>query len=248
MNRQELIYPGDAGKGAQGIGVKRLQEWLNYHRCYINIDADFGPATETALRKFQAIRGLVPCGVLDSQTWEDLVEPMRRVLVMPALPSDAGLSKAVLQIAKLHLAQHPVELGGDNRGPWVRLYMDGHEGAEWRWCAGFVTFVLKQACSALSLAMPVPGSFGCDELARQAKQSGRFQPGAEADWRSLGSSQIFLIRKTESDWTHTGFSFAGNGAAFSTIEGNTNDEGGSNGYEVTQRVRSTARADFIRLD
>ena len=48
---------------------------------------------------------------------------------------------------------NPREIGGQNMGPWVRLYMDGREGAEFPWCAGFVCFVLAQACEAMGRAM-----------------------------------------------------------------------------------------------
>jgi hypothetical protein len=34
---------------------------------------------------------------------------------------------------------------------------------------------------------------------------------------------------------------------YSTVEGNTNDEGSADGYEVCQRMRSLTKKDFIRF-
>jgi len=122
-----------------------------------------------------------------------------------------------------------------------------------RWCAGFVTYILKQACHFTGKPMPVQGSLSCDSLAYQAKANKRFIPGkavqnGSSPWSSLGNCQIFLVRKSSTDWTHTGFAFGGNKNVFSTIEGNTNDEGSANGYEVCQRTRSLdAKKDFIYL-
>ena len=59
----------------------------------------------------------------------------------------------------------PSDVGGENRGPWVRLYMDGRDGKEWLWCAGFVCFILRQACAALDQPLPFPGTVSCDVLA-----------------------------------------------------------------------------------
>jgi hypothetical protein len=130
--------------------------------------------------------------------------------------------------------------------------MSGNEGPSWYWCAGFVSFLLRQACERLGIEMPIPGSFSCDLLATQARTAERFVRGTslarDADgWGNLGEAQLFLVRRSSSDWTHTGISFLGQGEVFSTIEGNTNDEGTRNGYEVCRRTRSIASKDFIRL-
>jgi hypothetical protein len=47
--------------------------------------------------------------------------------------------------------------------------------------------------------------------------------------------------------THTGFSFGGAAQTFPTIEGNTNDNGRANGYEVCKRLRSISKKDLIRF-
>lgn len=249
---RELNFPGALQRGSRGAAVRRVQEWLTYHGIATSVDGSYGPATERCVAQFQEANGLSNGGSTDESTWDALVRPLAEVVAVPAPCAGEGLPEYLLRCAQHHLQNHPVEIGGDNRGPWVRLYMNGNEGASWYWCAGFVTFVLRQASEGLGVDMPIEGSFSCDSLASQARARDRFVRGAsvakdDPGWADLGSTQIFLVRRTQSDWTHTGLSFAGHDDVFSTIEGNTNDEGGRNGYEVCQRTRSIPSKDFIRL-
>jgi hypothetical protein len=235
-----------------GVKVRRVQEWLTINKFATTIDGDFGPATEKCVKDFQQSKGIQKTGKVNQQTWDALVEPLSKALQSINFPANVSLADAILRVARQHLVQHPIEVGGDNRGPWVRVYVGGNQGPEWRWCAGFVTFVMKQACMLLNGQMPVPGSYSCDSLAYQAKQAGLFVKGSQiasgsVTWPALGTAQIFLVRRTSTDWVHTGFCFDGSGSTFSTIEGNTNDDGSSNGYEVCKRTRSIPSKDFIRL-
>lgn len=56
-------------------------------------------------------------------------------------------------------------VGGQNRGPWVRLYMKGHEGPDLPWCAGFVSFVTSQAAQAFDTRLEIPYTVSCDVIA-----------------------------------------------------------------------------------
>ncbi|MBN1464145.1 peptidoglycan-binding protein [candidate division KSB1 bacterium] len=229
-----------------------MQEWVTFHGFATPVDADFGPATEIAVQLFQEANGLTASGIVDESTWDQFVAPLARALAPMQIAADDTLAKVLLRVAQQHLAQHPLELGGENRGVWVRLYMGGNEGPEWRWCAGFITFLLKQACSLLACPMPIHGSYSCDSLAYQAQMAGLYVRGTSLEsgaisWAELGDTQIFLVRRTSTDWTHTGLAFAGVLDTFATIEGNTNDEGFNNGYEVCQRTRGVSEKDFIRL-
>jgi hypothetical protein len=248
--RSELDFPGLVQTGAKGMKARRVQEWLTFHDEKIVIDADFGDATETAVRAFQSANGLSVNGRVDQKTWDALVDPMRTA-VSATVPQSSALDAAILKVARAHLKVHPIELGGENLGPWVRAYC-GSDGAEMKWCAGFVSFVIRQACELTGAAKPIPGSLSCDSLAYQARQGSRFVSGVsigngQNPWSSLGTCQVFLVRHSATDWTHTGFSFEGDDQVFSTIEGNTNDDGSANGYEVCQRSRSLMAKDFIRL-
>lgn len=71
-------YPGQLlRRGMRGTSVRQLQERLSAHLTYsggqpIEIDGQFGPATENAVRWFQAARGLDRDGVVGPLTWTQL--------------------------------------------------------------------------------------------------------------------------------------------------------------------------------
>lgn len=250
--KKELEFPGEMSQSATGMKVRRGQEWLTFHKFGTNIDDDFGPATKKCVENFQTAKNLPSTGKVNSDTWDKLVEPLKNALADITPAASDTLASLTLKYAHQHRKIHPIELGKQNCGAWVRLYMKGNDGEEWLWCAGFVTFVLKQACDTLGKPMPIAGSFSCDELAAQAKQAGLFVSGTSiasgaTPWNSLGKLQIFLVRKSASDWTHTGFCFGGSDQTFSTIEGNADFGGSRNGFEVTKLTRSLASKDFIKL-
>ncbi|BAV95915.1 peptidoglycan-binding domain-containing protein [Lysobacter enzymogenes] len=251
--RRELDFPGALRQGASGAAVKRVQEWLGYHGNGTPIDGKFGPGTDRALQGFAARKRIAYAGEVGPAQWAALTEPLARVLGAGAnAPAGKPYPQLVRWFAEQHLLAHPIELGGANRGPWVRFYMKGSEGESMLWCAGFVSTVLRQAAEHAGRAMPVAGSFGCDELAAQAKAGGRFLggravTGSSPGFAALGACGVFLVRKTASDWVHTGFAFDGNADSFLSIEGNTDHKGSANGFEVAQRARKTSACDFIRL-
>ena len=246
---KELEYPGMVSRGNRGKRARQVQEWLSLHGEHVSVDGAFGPASQAALRKFQSRNDLTVTGTLTRASFDALTEPMRKALE-PLTNAPVNLGAAVIRHARAHLKQHPREIGGQNRGPWVRLYMDGHEGNDWPWCAGFVCFVLKQACASLDVSMPFPRSFSCDVLAGQGKEKGIFVKDSALvdDPARIGPGAIFLKRRTATDWTHTGIvSGIDDEEVFSTVEGNTNDEGSREGYEVCARTRGFGRIDFLQI-
>jgi hypothetical protein len=240
-------------KGARGKPARRVQEWLCLHGQRLSIDEDYGRVTETNVARFQEQHNLQSTGAVDERTWHALVAPLRRVLQPVDMSEHAPTLPAIaLAYARQHLREHPLETGGQNRGPWVRLYMKGNEGAQWAWCAGFVSFVLHQAAETLRTTPPIQGSFSCDTLAAQAKAAGRFagesSVAAQLEAGALPPvAAIFLVRRTPGDWTHTGFVTGFTRDSFTTIEGNTNDDGSREGYEVCSLTRGYAKKDFIAL-
>ncbi len=243
--QQELSYPGPLTIGQKNNAVKKLQEWLSIHHFACEPDGAFGKATLNCLNRFQQHLQLPVSDIVTADCWQQLTAPLQRALAPIAKPSTFPAD--VMAVARQHLAVHPVEVGGDNKGPWVRIYMEGHEGASWYWCAGFVSFVLKQTCWQLQKKIPIPGSFSCDVIASQGKSAGLFVAEKQASSLEGRPLFIFLIRKSSTDWIHTGFGFAMEDGVFQTIEGNTNNDGSRNGYEVCQRTRTTKGTDFVLL-
>lgn len=230
-------------RGDRGNKVRLIQEWLTLDGFAVVPDGKFGPATETAVSAFQTRRQLAVSGVVNAGTFAALVEPMQATL--QSQPEKPSLGTAVVAYAKQHLKARPREVGGENRGPWVRLYMDGNEGAEFRWCAGFACFVLNQACTTQGVPLPITPSVSCDSLAASAKIKGLFVGEAAATPTLIRPGSLFLSRRTSEDWTHVGIVVLVSDETFSTIEGNTNDEGSAEGYEVCSRTRGYGSKDFI---
>ncbi len=229
-------------KGDKQGQVKLVQEWLCLNGHHVAVDGDFGPASESAVKDFQKKGGSnAPTGVVDNATFERLVAPMKAVLV-PIPGGGRSLGDMVVAYAQQHLAQHPLEIGGQNKGPWVRLYMDGNEGTPWAWCAGFACFCLKQACETLGQPLPIATSFSCDSLASSAKGKSRF-----GDKSKARPGSFFLVRNTPTDWIHTGIVVSAAAETCRTIEGNTNDDGSREGYEVCARTRGFGSLDFVQI-
>lgn len=156
-------------RGDRGEKVKLIQEWLGLRELHVGIDSDFGPATEAAVKQFCTQQGLPVSGVVDTPVFDRLIAPMKAALTQIS-PQGKSLGELVVMYGQQHLQQRPREIGGQNRGPWVRMYMDGNEGTQWAWCAGFTCFCLQQACQSLGVSLPLVPSFSCDSLAASAKE------------------------------------------------------------------------------
>jgi len=115
---------------------------------------------------------------------------------------------------------------------------------------------MQQAYFYRNETAPFKGSVSCDTLAAQGKEQGLFVKQAaiknkKLPWNTFGGSCLFLRRRTETDWTHTGIATDADGTGenlvFHTIEGNTNDEGVREGFEACERKRSFSNTtyDFV---
>lgn len=249
----ELVPPSTVLKrGARGHDVVRLQAWLTLHGHGVLLDGVFGPATEAALIDWQreqeaAAHGPGPWrhGEVNEQTWAELTAPMARAIGLTQTGMATG--DAIVLAARQHLYNGPREVGGANLGPWVRLYMDGNQGSAWPWCAGFATYVVRQAMGEAGERWR---TFSCDELARRAMAWGCFKMAGGAV-ENVRPGDLFLIRGPSlhvQDWRHCGIVTHVQAECFHTIEGNTNESGGSEGYEVAARIRAfNTLTDFVLL-
>lgn len=251
----ELGFPGSVRRGdrpGRGVNaVTRVQEWCAFHGFDVVIDGDFGEGTERAVRRFQETMAITPTGFVDAATWDALTKPMRRALEPVVLPAGAGLGGAVVAVAERHLAAKAREIGGDNHGPWVRLYMHGRQGTDWLWCAGFVSFIVGQACALLGVGMPFRSTFAVETLRGDAQASDRV---VSPQSLRLSQGRPDLIRPgmiyvenqaTGSGDSHTGIVKRAGPLLFTTLEGNATN--GGNAGLVTSRDRSYDNKAFLRL-
>lgn len=248
---RELTLDRGYRRGDKGGGVRSIQEWLSLQGQSVSIDGAFGPATEAAVRKFQTGSGSAVTGIVDTATFAALAAPLAAA-VAPIAAAGRTLNDMILAYANQHLSRHPLEVGGQNRGPWVRVYMEGNQGSDWPWCAGFACFILRQAADALGKPMPFKRTFSCDVLASQAIAAGRFISGkaiskGTVQKGAIPPGSLFINRRTDNDWNHTGIAIAFHADHFETIEGNTNDAGDREGYEVCRRIRGYEGKDFVKI-
>lgn len=235
--------------GSTGFDVTRVQGWLGLHGHSVMINGDFGPATEQAL---VAVTGQKSVGTSE---WRKLVEPLARA--SEYLPgSGASLGQAVTELAEVHLAQDPLEIGGDNKGPWVRHYCRGYEVA---WCQGFASTIWMQSARDLfehqdglnphavndtpfELTASGQMSLYVPWVVNSARATGCFQPGS--DQKAVPEGAMFFLRGGSAGYSHVGIVVADHGDTIETVEGNTNDNGSANGYEVCRRYRNKASCDY----
>lgn len=250
--------PPTVQKGDKGAAVKRAQEWLCFHGHNVKIDGaspggSFGAATASAVQEFQAEKGLAASGVVDAAVWGALLAPL--VDACAFRPTSTVLGDAVLEVAQAHLSPHPIEIGGDNRGPWVRHYCRGLEGDQIFWCQGFASSIVDQATEALNIASPIPlidqptkiFSLFVPWVVGSARQAGRLASGSVASQaRNITAGSFFFVRGGPHGWSHVGIVKSVDLAAgvFTTIEGNANHQGSNNGIEVCAFSRKIAACDF----
>ena len=249
--------------GSRGDLVRLAQEWLCLSGIPVALDGRFGPATEQAVRDFQSRSGILAVtGVLDPVTFGMLVRPMIEALRIITVPAGErpSLADLVITYAQQHLQQKAKEVGGQNRGPWVRLYLKGHERtddatapAKWAWCAGFASSVIHQAAQTLGAPPPFDYDWNCNGLAAKGRASKRFVRGREvrANAKRIALGSLMLIQKKSNPkhYHHTGIVVQIGDGFVKTIEGNSTEENDTvpYGHEVAVVRRAFGNLDFINL-
>jgi hypothetical protein len=144
--------------------------------------------------------------------------------------------EVVLRFAKSQLYVREI---GANAGQVVEEYQrtTGNKPPD-SWCASFVSWCGKHA---LEGEWPVILSAGCQALYLDAKAKGIVRDAPK-------KGDVFLQWHDDlGRYAHTGFVADATGINFTTIEGNTNPNGGREGYGVFQRQRvSSQKYRFIR--
>ncbi len=135
---------------------------------------------------------------------------------------------------------------GHNKGFWVEKFLGAVGlGPGYAWCAAFVTYVLKTVDHPFG---PKKGKAAVINWQRYAAEIGRF-----VNIQNAQAGDLFLwVNKNGTG--HIGFMSsnpAKNAAGawqFTSIEGNTNDDGSREGDGVYKRVRVvTSKMMFVRV-
>jgi hypothetical protein len=236
--------------GDKGIFVKRVQEWLSLHGWACACDGDFGPATRRALMEYQAQHNFPALGEADLGTYAALVAPIIRANAVPGI-MEKTFGEQVVRVAQQYQREHACEAGGDNKGPWQRHFSRGRENQPW--CQDFASTVWFDAARVFLLNGELLPFALCDEngvassyvpwVVNEAKSAKRFISGDDNSV-AIPVGSMFFVRGTEG-YVHVGLVVADNrDGTFKTVEGNTNTDGSSNGWEVAIRFRSKKNCDF----
>lgn len=220
-------------RGDKGDRVTLLQMWMSLHGKRLAIDGDFGPATEHALYTGWNAKIVTP------SVARALERPMQAVI--EATTRGAPMT----EIAQEFIHWQAREVGGQNRGPWVRLVAKGKEGPPIKWCLFLQAWIAEQAGHPWASRI----SADCDVTAARAFADGRLYTGIAPNHGDLFLSwRPDMSKPTGRDHYHGGLVTSSTASTFDTIEGNSNDEGSSDGHEVCERVRSlTPRYAFVRM-
>lgn len=122
---------------------------------------------------------------------------------------------------------------GSNSGPEVDIYLKSIGlGKGYPWCMAFVYWCVNTACKDLNRPNPLVKTGG---VLRQWNET-TLRKLTVRD-RAIKPGDIFIM-EFRKGMGHTGFVEKVTGGLVYTIEGNTNDDGSREGYEVARRQRA----------
>ena len=246
-------------RGRRNDQVRLVQEWLCLNEFEVMIDGQFGSATEQAVRDFQGSTGVLPVtGEVDPQTFAMLIRPMAEALRRIEPPRGATFGQMVAAYALQHLRNGAREVGGPNRGPWVRLYMHGDQRPRTAavadsWNAGFVSTMVAQAAAALEVGPPIDYHTNVNRLADEAVAAKRLLSGERAvrDIGRITTGSLLLLRDggQRNKWHHSGVVTQAQPRFVRTLEGNSaySVDAPPSGHSVVRQMRSYGNLDFILL-
>lgn len=218
-------------KGMHGPEVRQLQELLNTRGYPVEIDGDFGTKTFNAVKAFQSQnldqhgQPLVVDGKVGPLTWWSLTH-LKPLIVTPSAvvftempPDSAGGSsrgRAALMTAIGELKAGAGEEGGDNKGPWVRKYLNGLAPEGSSWCAAFVSWCFSQN----SAGAPFTYTVGARDMLRQFQNKG-WANEPQSGYAPVPGDIVVWWRVKADGWNgHVGLVYQLKDGMLYTIEGN----------------------------
>ena len=212
--------------------VKYAKKRLNAH--------GFGPLDESnpnflgqmqlKVKAFQKAKGLSSDGEIGPKTWAELNKEPVKVEVPPNDIASMLISRANSQVGVR-------ESGDNNKGKEVEEFqkvVDGKAQGE-AWCMAFMQWVSKKTCDQLNVKNPLYPTEHCYTLWNNTPEKYRLS-------KPKKGAVMIQVTKTKGKYNgHTGIctgGFHADGKNFSTIEGNTNGAGSSEGDGVYKKTRS----------
>lgn len=148
------------------------------------------------------------------------------------------LALKALEVAKAQLGKQEIPKGS-NAGPDVEKYLKSVGlGPGYSWCMALVYWCTNEAADSLKLTNPLIRTGG---VMRQWNENTKLRVAVPR------AGDVFIMDFGKG-LGHTGFIERVDGTALYTIEGNTNDDGSREGYEVCRRTRQMNKCKgFLRL-
>ena len=235
-----IIKEGETDTALVGAIQNRLQELGLGNLKGTGI---FGPKTTSAVKQFQATHRdqqgnpLEMDGKIGAITWEALFGPET---ISGSSEAESELLKQSIIVARSQVGTME-EPPGSNKGPKVNAYLESVNCPPGSfWCAAFVYWCFRDAANSLNRQTPVFKTGGC--LMHWNNTKGKKITAKEAKSASdlVKPGQIFIIDHGNG-FGHTGLIEKVNGGFISTIEGNSNPSGSSNGIGVFQLERKISK-------
>lgn len=221
-------------KGDSGSDVRSLQQQLAARGYPCEASGVFDAATVAAVKAFQSQnldqhgQPLVVDGEAGPLTQWSLAHPKPFIETPSAvdytsMPASGGSSigRAALAAAIGEIKQDAREIGGNNRGPFVRKYfapVDGGTGDPW--CAAFVSWCFYEASGERLDAMPFPYTVGARGVLAEFKKRGWAQ-APNSGYVPVPGDIVVWWRVSLTGWQgHIGLVHSVRNGMLYTIEGN----------------------------
>ncbi len=238
VNLNSASCPNEIVQGQRSGCVTELQSLLNHHGADLAVDGDFGPLTDSAVRDFQAEKGLA----VDGHAGPNTKAALYGAVTPPSSPAPGGGYARILDVAQAEVGTVEGSARANSYGASVGLSLST---SNYAWCATFVSWVAKQTGASSYRNSYVSG------WVKQAR-AGNYhlsvttspQPGdiAAFDWNggsdfTGGNEHIGIVRTVSG------------GSSFTTVEGNTGNPNGANDgvYVKTRSTSSGYDVVFIRV-
>lgn len=215
-------------------------------RTRLDEDGLMGPCTAGAIAEFQQAMFGWKDGIVDpnGQTLSKLNE-LTGGARPPSGPPSGSNSKWAEETVKIALNEDGVREQpiGSNSGPRVDEYLAsvGLNQPD-LWCMAFVYWCFQQGAGIAGVTNSLKKTASCSQLYSWASGNGKLVTTPQR-------GDIFLVRGGANGRTHqhTGIVTSVTGGSIATIEGNTNNDGSSNGIGVFRRTRTSVNLDFVRV-
>lgn len=195
------------------------------------------------VKAFQTALGLTADGIVGGKTWAALAGGLHEI---PHPAPGGQYDEVAVRNTAADYNEFLVALGvkehGSNTGEVVdavNRHTLGHSGEPW--CATVQDFCADTSAKVHQTKVPLDIGASASDLHRRAEKAGRLIP-----LEQVKRGHLFIVPGGGTGWRHVGMvlQHLPNGR-IRTCEGNTNDDGSADGYEMCIRTRKAAGLAFV---